>query len=65
MSFKDHIDAMIAKSMPMLGFIKLLSGEFRDPYTLKVFYVSLVRSKLEYTSCVWFHAVHIDRMERI
>jgi hypothetical protein len=45
MSFKDDIDAMIAKSMSMLGVIKRLSGEFRDPYTLKVLYVSLVRSK--------------------
>jgi hypothetical protein len=51
----------------MLGFIKRLSTEFRDPYTLKALYVSLVRSKLEYACCVWqpFDAVHINRIERI
>jgi hypothetical protein len=66
MSFKDHIDVMFAKSMSMLGFIKRLSGEFRNPYTF-VLYVSLVRSKLEYACCVWqpFYAVHIARIERI
>jgi Reverse transcriptase (RNA-dependent DNA polymerase) len=67
MSFRNHIDATIAKGLAMLGFIKRLSNEFRDPYTLKALYVSLVRSRLEYACCVWqpFYVVHIDRIERI
>jgi hypothetical protein len=48
MSFRSHIDLTIAKGSAMLGFIKRLSSEFRDPYTLKALYVSLVRSRLEY-----------------
>jgi Reverse transcriptase (RNA-dependent DNA polymerase) len=67
LSFRNHIDATIAKGLAMLGFIKRLSSEFRDPYTLKALYVSLVRSRLEYACCVWqpFYSVHIARLERI
>jgi hypothetical protein len=51
----------------MLGFIRRLSLEFRDPYTLKSLYTSLVRPKLEYASCVWnpFYDVRVDRVERV
>jgi hypothetical protein len=51
----------------MLGFIKRLSKEFQDPFTVKSLYMSLVRSRLEYACCVWqpFYAVHIARIERI
>jgi hypothetical protein len=30
-----------------------LAREFENPYTLKTLFISLVRSKLEYVSCVW------------
>jgi hypothetical protein len=53
MTFLEHVDLMVAKAFLMLGFIRRLSLEFRDPYTLKSLYTSLVRSKLEYASCVW------------
>jgi hypothetical protein len=45
--------------------VKRLSCEFRDPYTLKTLYVSLVCPKLEYVSCVWrpFYGALIDRIE--
>jgi hypothetical protein len=51
----------------MLGFIRRLSFEFRDPYTLKSLYTSLACPKLEYASCVWstFYDVHVDRIERV
>jgi hypothetical protein len=41
--------------------------EFRDPYTLKSLYTSLVRLNLEYASCVWnpFYDVRVDRVERV
>jgi hypothetical protein len=49
------------------GFIRRLSLEFRDPYTLKSLYTSLVRPKLEYASFVWspFYDVHVDKVERL
>jgi hypothetical protein len=44
---------IVANVFAMLGFIRRLSLEFRDPYTLKPLYTSLVRPKLEYARCVW------------
>jgi hypothetical protein len=55
MTFSEHVDVMVAKDFAMLGFFRrlsLASLEFRDPYTLKSLYTSLVRLKLEYASCV-------------
>jgi hypothetical protein len=34
-SFTGHIDVMVGRALAMLGFVKRLSCEFRDPYTLK------------------------------
>jgi hypothetical protein len=34
MCFTEHID--VSKALAMLGFIRRVSGEFRDPYTLKL-----------------------------
>jgi hypothetical protein len=58
---------MVAKAFGMLGFIRRFSLEFRDLYTLKSLYMSLVRPKLEYASCVWnpFYDVRVDRVERV
>jgi hypothetical protein len=55
MSFTGHIDVTVGRALARLGFVKrlLLSFEFRDPYTLKTLYVSLVRPKLKYASCLW------------
>jgi hypothetical protein len=53
MTFSEHVDVMVANAFAMLGFIKRLSLEFRDPYTLKSLYTSLVPPKLEYASCAW------------
>jgi hypothetical protein len=51
----------------MLGFIRRLSFEFRDPYNLNSLYTSLVRPKLKNASCVWrpFYDVHVDKVERV
>jgi hypothetical protein len=45
-NFLEHIDVMVGKAFAMLGFIRRLSFEFRDPYTLKCLCTSLVRTKL-------------------
>jgi hypothetical protein len=65
MSFSEHVNVMVA--FAMLGFIRRLSLEFRDPYTLKSLYMSLVHPKLEYASCVWnpFYDVCVDRVESV
>jgi hypothetical protein len=46
----------------MLGFVKISSGELRDPYTFRTFYVSLVCLKFEYASGP-FYDVHVNRIE--
>jgi hypothetical protein len=68
MTFSEHLDVMVSKSFAMLGFIRRLSLEFRDPYSLKSLYnTSLVRPKLEYTSWVWnpLYDVRVNRVERV
>jgi hypothetical protein len=37
MNFSEQVDVMLDKAFAMLGFIRRLSFEFRDPYTLKSF----------------------------
>jgi hypothetical protein len=53
LTFSDHVDVTVSKARQMLGFIMRVGRDFQDPYALKFLYVSLVRSKLEYASCVW------------
>jgi hypothetical protein len=67
MNFSEHIDVMVGKAFAMLGFIRRLSFEFRDPYTLRSLYWSLVRPKQEYASCVWspFYDVRVNKVERV
>jgi hypothetical protein len=51
----------------MLGFVRRLSLEFRDSYTLKSLYMYLGRPKLEYACFVWnlFYDVRVDKVERV
>jgi hypothetical protein len=66
-TFSEHVDVMVAKVFAMLGFIKRLLLEFRDPYTLKFLYTSLVCPKLQYAICVWnpFYDVRVDRVKHM
>jgi hypothetical protein len=57
MSFLPHIEAIIFKSSRMLCFFKRISREYRDPYTHKTVYTSLVRPNLEHAACVWLEPV--------
>jgi hypothetical protein len=36
-TFSEHVDVMVANAFVMLGFIRRLSLELRDQYTLKSF----------------------------
>jgi hypothetical protein len=42
MSFSRHIDVTVGKALAMLGFVKRLSSEFRDPYALNPLCVACV-----------------------
>jgi hypothetical protein len=35
MNFSEEVDVMVGKAFAMLGFIRKMSFEFRDPYTLR------------------------------
>ena len=65
--FVSHIQAMINKSMLLLGFIKRWAKEFDDPYITKQLFSSLVRPSLEYASQVWSpqYNIHKDRIEAV
>lgn len=67
LTFLDHVDYIVSKAYCMLGFIRRNSKDFRDVYTLKSLYVSLVRSLLEYCSIIWnpYHLGQTNRIERI
>lgn len=67
LNFRDHIDLIVAKSNSLLGFIRRITKDFRNPQSIKTLYCSIVRSILEYASIIWDPAynIHIDRIERI
>lgn len=66
-TFKMHYEEILGKARRQLGFVSKITKEFRDPYTLKALYVSLVRPILETSSVVWdpYHATIIDRLEAV
>ncbi|HBK82686.1 MAG TPA: hypothetical protein DDZ41_03680 [Flavobacterium sp.] len=53
MSFRSHIDLIVAKSCSTLGFIRRLTKDFKNPNTVRSLYCALVRSQLEYASIIW------------
>jgi hypothetical protein len=65
LNFTSH--SLIVKASKMLGYIRRIGKEFRDPYTLKTLYNSFVRSHLDYASVVWnlYYGVHLERIEAI
>jgi len=67
LNFFEHFDFILNKASSMLGFLKRFSGNFKDPYTLKLLFMSLVRPHLEYASQVWnpFYNIHSTRIECI
>jgi len=53
LSFKFHINTMIGRSLKILGYIKRNTANFSSVSCLRVLYLSLVRSILEYGVVVW------------
>jgi hypothetical protein len=66
MSFSKHVDVTVGKALAMMGFVKRLSGEFRDQYTLRTLYVSLVRSlSNQFVYGGLFKSWIVNRIERV
>lgn len=67
LSFKNHISYLCSKASKQLGMIFRMTKYFRDVNCLKILYLSLVRSTLEYGSVVWAPYYHNDigRIEAI
>jgi hypothetical protein len=65
LKFSEHVDVTVSKARQMIRFIMRVGRDFRDTYALKFLYVSLVRYKLEYASCVWmpYQKGRIARLE--
>ena len=53
LSFRPHIDSVIAKGNQLANPITRTCSEFIDPVCIKSIYCSIVRSCLEYCSPVW------------
>jgi len=66
-SFTDHIISLCNKAFSILGFIRRASNIFKDVNILKMLYCSLVRSKLEFASIIWYpqHAYLVDMIEGV
>lgn len=67
LNFDLHIEYLTSKASCLLGFLKRNSTDFKDPYTLKAIYSSIVRPILEYCSVVWnpIALKNINRIERV
>ena len=53
LTFKGHVTDKIKKTDTMLGLIKR-NCRYLDEKTFLLLYKSLVRSQLEYASCIWY-----------
>ncbi|PZC70519.1 hypothetical protein B5X24_HaOG215757 [Helicoverpa armigera] len=53
LTFHDHITTVAKESFKRLGFVLRNSRDFQHKHVIKLLYSTLVRSKLEASSCVW------------
>ncbi|PSN37432.1 hypothetical protein C0J52_23145, partial [Blattella germanica] len=51
--FHSHIDYLFSTSLKMLGLIHVITYNFNNINSHITLYKSIIRSKLEYCSCVW------------
>lgn len=67
LTFIKHINNITSKAMQMLGFILRISKDFKNLKTVKLLYISLVRSQLEFNSTIWnpYYSVHENSLERV
>uniref|UniRef100_V5GPT7 RNA-directed DNA polymerase n=1 Tax=Anoplophora glabripennis TaxID=217634 RepID=V5GPT7_ANOGL len=67
LSFTDHINTIINAANRSLSFIVRNSSSFNDVTALKCLFYSLVRSKLEYCSLIWYpyYQIHTNKLEKV
>lgn len=67
LNFKAHMAKIVSKAYSMLGFLKRICFDFRNPKALVSVYNAHVRSHLEYCSVLWnpSYAVHSDKIESV
>lgn len=67
LDFSIHINTFIKKAFKMLGFINRSTINFKNSFTFKTLYFSLVRSHLEFGSIVWspHYFSHISLIENV
>jgi hypothetical protein len=67
LSFSDHVEGMVTRSVRSLGFVIRNSRIFNNADTVKRLYFAFVRSKLEYASVVWStgYKSQIEDLEKI
>jgi ribonuclease P/MRP protein subunit RPP40 len=67
LSFGEHIRTIAGTAFRALGFVLRAGRKFSDVTTLKLLYITYVRSRLEYASLVWspIYDVHSSLLERV
>jgi hypothetical protein len=48
-----HVDYLHPQTLKLLGLIRFIKHNFSSLDSIKVLYITLIRSKLEYASVVW------------
>ena len=67
LDFRKHYSNITSKAMRTLGFIARFGKHFKHIRTMKLLYVALVRSQVEYASVIWSpkHNQYISLVERV
>ena len=67
LTFVNHIEIRVNRAMKLLGFVFRTLREFDNIFVFKELYCAIVRSVLEYGSCIWqpFYKIHKDRIEGV
>lgn len=67
LDFSHHILSLTLKASKLLGFLCRSVKSFNDVHTIRLLYLSLVRSNLEYCSQIWspFYVHYIELIEKI
>lgn len=53
LSYKQHVDSIIAKTMKMMGFVKMFTSDFHSMLALQTLYMVLICPILAYGLIIW------------